>query len=366
MRPILTCGAGTVFRTRVAMTIIRDELTGRRPPGYLLEPFGWARESVIAMLEQDTTLLSDLLYLSRIRMHLICLAIAHVGTPVPAELRSILFRGTAAGILNAVLGRYPDGLKRAVQRMPGTSLSPASYCALLALLDDPDASKLLYHADVIDDSVVGAVHGVPVGLRVFALKMQPWFDDMSSVTDGLQWLCDHHGLSFDDLATVLAGMSQPGQFIARLKSLIENLPLPDGLPPRRVLHARRLDSAAELRTLAKRWRNCLANYEWDVSYGRCAVYLWEHAGTQAACSVERCGRLGWCLTQVLGPQNVEIERSQLNVIVEAFEAAGVPFTSKLGPIQRILETGSVRELHRRRRRTAPIPEPLDVFIREFA
>lgn len=50
--------------------------SAERPPGFLLEPFKWTIPNLIAMLRDQPEYLSDLIHLSRTRMHLIGTALA--------------------------------------------------------------------------------------------------------------------------------------------------------------------------------------------------------------------------------------------------------------------------------------------------
>jgi hypothetical protein len=53
------------------------EVKPRRSPGYLVTPFGWAAAPLGALLEADPSLYPALFALTRRRMHLIALALAH-------------------------------------------------------------------------------------------------------------------------------------------------------------------------------------------------------------------------------------------------------------------------------------------------
>jgi hypothetical protein len=321
----------------------------QRPPGFLLAPFGWATQRVIALLQQEPGLLADLLHLSRIRMHLIAFALAHVEGEPSGERGLILFRGSAADILDAAIGCRPVGLKRAFRCLPSSALEAESYRRLVQLLDDPAAAKLLYHAGTIDGSAIKIIDGVPAELRSVVFAMQSWFRGMESLADGLRCLVRRGAAaSFDSLVADLNSVRQPEQFIAKIKSIVEALPLPDALPPVQVGQARRLDQAAELRNLVKRWCNCLESYLWRVDGGECAIYLWEHAGIHAVCAVRRRARLGWFLNEVKGPHNDEIEPPQLDSIVEAFDAAGMPSYQNIKAIEDIVDMVGVRGLRRRR------------------
>ena len=238
--------------------------SAERTPGFLLEPFKWAVPNLIAMLRDQPEFLSDLIHLSRTRMHLIGTALAHVeGTP-GSELVEVLFRGSAETILDATVGHRPSGLKRAVSVMPTFLMEAESYRGLVRLLAEPDAARLIYHTFEIRDSTIKAMNDIPAPLRPAVFSMHENIGDMSSFSNGLRCLAMRSGkLSFDQLVSELARARQPNQLLAKLKSIVESLPLPDALPPARVEHAERIDSDRQLRALGKKWGNCLESYVWN-------------------------------------------------------------------------------------------------------
>lgn len=91
-----------------------DQAVPRRSPGYLMMPFGWAAKPLAALLEADGSLYAALYTLTRRRMHLIALALAHRQGEIEASLARLLMLGAPSIVLDAVLGRRPMGLKRAL------------------------------------------------------------------------------------------------------------------------------------------------------------------------------------------------------------------------------------------------------------
>ncbi len=80
--------------------LVSTETAGRPPsPGFLLTPFGWAAEPLAAMAAAEPSLLPDLFGISRPRMHLIALALAHLDRPVPSGVGCLLARGPAGKFL---------------------------------------------------------------------------------------------------------------------------------------------------------------------------------------------------------------------------------------------------------------------------
>jgi hypothetical protein len=82
-----------------------DNVAPQRTPGYLMAPFGWAAMPLAAMFEADPTLYAALFTISRRRMHLIALALAHVQSETDATFARLIMHGAPRAILDAVLGR---------------------------------------------------------------------------------------------------------------------------------------------------------------------------------------------------------------------------------------------------------------------
>lgn len=309
-----------------------------KPPGFLLEPFGRAIPIIVATLQSNPEYVSDFLYLSRTRMHLIGMGLAHIHDIPDAGLAETFFRKPAGRILDEIIGHRPTGLKRAIGHMPDYMMQAETYRALVQLLAEPVTARMIHHADRIYDSKIRMITDVPGPLRATIFSMHRDIEDMSSFLAGLRCIALRRGRSsLDELVSELASARQPDQFVARLKSIVDSLPLPDALPPTRVQYARRIDSGIELSDLGKRWQNCLDRYVWDMEHGRCSIYLWQHAGVQAACEVTRCGRFGWFLNEVRGPGNARIEGPDMDDIRKAFESAGILGESVINSIRQILE-----------------------------
>ena len=129
-------------------------------------------------------------------------------------------------------------------------------------------------------------------------------------------------------------MDQPDQVAAKIRQLVDDLPLPAALPPLEISGFRRLDAVAEIRDLAKNWQNCLADYLFNVNDSTSAIYLAEQL--EAVCFLARHGRMGWYLLQTKGPRNAAIEPNQLAEINAAFAAAGIPPSTMIDAIKSIV------------------------------
>jgi hypothetical protein len=307
-------------------------------PGFLLTPFGWAALPLALVVSAYPSLLVDLFGVTRERMHLIALALAHVEPPSSFETASLLIRGSTREVLQRVLGRWPMGIKRALKHLPPQVLQRQNYHRLVDLLDDADSAKVLHHAAKIDDLAVQVLAELPPPLRrPLPLALSDWPRKLNGFAQSLEFLVAR-GMngSFDDLVAQLATVTARPQLRAMVRGWVESLPLPETIPPARIGNARRLDNSKELRSLARTWRNCLDSYTEDIDAGSCAVYLWDDADSSAACLVRRHGRLGWFLDEVKGPRNADLDQDHVEVIAAAFACVGVPRNSVASTIENIM------------------------------
>jgi hypothetical protein len=152
----------------------------------------------------------------------------------------------------------------------------------------------------------------------------------------LRFLASGANLPFDTLATQLGALDQPDQIAAKIKELVEMLPLPEPSLPIVIGSFRRVDSAAEIRTIAKTWQNCLAEYVYQVNEGTSAIYLSEQMNAVCLCS--RLGRLGWFLIDARGPKNIAIAPQTLAQIHGAFAAASILEAAVVKPLNAIILT----------------------------
>jgi hypothetical protein len=171
-------------------TSVHDKIAGvHHAPGFLLTPFGWAAEPLAALVHAEPSLLTDLFGISRPRMHLIGLGLAHLSPPLPPDVGPLLLRGLAWQVLDRVLGQRPAGLKRALGRLPVAVLQPANYRRLIDLLTDPEAAKALHHADQIDDLAIRVLADLPLPLRrPLAMAVPDWRCRLDGLANGLQFL----------------------------------------------------------------------------------------------------------------------------------------------------------------------------------
>jgi hypothetical protein len=293
-------------------------------PGFLLAPLDWVIERPEKAIETEPTLLGPLFDLGQTRMHLAALALAHLNQAVSLDLALLLLRGPIRDILDFSLGHHPSGLERALAHLPPKVLEAESYRKLAELLADRTTARFLHHAKSIDEALITGLHKLPTELRRPAiLAMFGRVEGMAQFIDGLQCLAARAGLPFEQLASEIGALDQPEQVVSKIKELTENLPLIGDLPPAKIGPYRRLDSLAEIRTLAKDWQNCLAGCLHNINDATGAIYRTDLPDQQAVCLVYRQWRLGWFLVQAKGPRNIDLEPQQLEQTYNVFAHAGV-------------------------------------------
>jgi hypothetical protein len=275
--------------------------------------------------------------LDHARMHLIALALAHMNGDVTPDLALMLLQESRKTILNLSVGHRPVGIGRALRRLPPKVLAAEIYRNLVDLLNDPVPAKFLHHTASITELIIAGLHNLPPALRSAAIMaMFNRIDGMTRFFDGLRVLASRTGLPFEPLAKEIGALDQPDQVAAKIRQLVDSLPLPDTLPPVEIGGFRRLDAVAEIRDLAKNWQNCLADCLFNVNEGTSAIYLSDHR--QAVCFLCRYGRMGWFLLQAKGPKNAAIEPDQLAQIHAAFADACIPQSSMIEAIKSIVLT----------------------------
>ena len=315
-----------------------------RRPGFLLEPLGWVQDRLSQAIEVEPRLVELLFDLDHARMHLIALALAHMNGDVTPDLALMLLQESRKTILNLSVGHRPVGIDRALHHLPPKVLTAESYRNLTDLLNDPVPAKFLHHTGSITDLLITGIHRLPTGLRTAAIMaMLNRSDGMIWFVDGIKFLASRTGLGFEPLVHQIGALDQPDQVAAKIRQLVDGLPLSDTLPPVEIGGFRRLDTVAEIRDVAKNWQNCLADYLFNVNEGTSAIYLSNHR--QAVCFLCRHGRMGWFLVQAKGPKNAAIEPDQLAQIHAAFANAGIPQSSMIEAIKSIIKTDEWPRYH---------------------
>lgn len=305
--------------------------------GFLLEPLGWTAPYILTALRLNPQLLRHVAEMSPSRMHLIGLALSH------CDLADTSFVETAIAapsgeVLQLALGWQPIGLKATMADLDHRILKRSSYCALVDLLRDHRMAKLLSFAGHIPERSLQVLRDLPPTLRPVALELRPHL--YPGLTEGLELLGQRAGYkSHEDFVAVLATARHQGQLKAELCRVIEDLPLPETIPPERIGYAVRIDRSRKLRALANDMKNCIADLIPDIEQGHTSIYLWGD-GEPIAILLQRHGRLGWFLDDVKGRRNEELPASKRRTIEQSFNEAGIPRATLAHALEEILELQS--------------------------
>ena len=302
---------------------------------FLLEPLGWVADRLGPLIDRDPGSLKRLITIEKPKMHLIALALAHMRERIDCEAGVFLLERSQKEILEIVFGRQPNGVDRALSLLPDRVLGAQRYRQLVELLNDRVIAKFLHHMASINESKIIGLHKLPTVLRRPAiLKMCGEVVDLTMFLDGLQLLANRSGLPFEAIATDIASLDQPAQIVAHIRSFIDRLPLPTSLPPAEIDGFRRIDCPTEVRTLGKKWQNCLAECVYGIKEGTYAVYLSDQ--WNVVCLVCRYDRMGWFLAQCKGPKNADVETSRLDQVRAAFARIGIVPVANCEAIRTVL------------------------------
>lgn len=75
-----------------------------RKPGVLLEALGWVHDRLSVALQVQRSLIEKLFEVEHARIHLVPLALAHIGSDVTPMLTLMLLKGFRKQVLNLSLG----------------------------------------------------------------------------------------------------------------------------------------------------------------------------------------------------------------------------------------------------------------------
>lgn len=309
-----------------------------RKRGVLLEPLGWVHDRLSTALRIQPSLFEYLFEAGHARIHLVALVLAHLETDVTPAIALMLLKGHKRQVLNlGLFCNQPFGIDRALAHLQQKVMAPDTYRRLISLLNDLVTAKFLNHAPSIKEPTITGLYDLPIALRrppVFALLNR--LDGNARFVDGLRFLATRANLPFEQLAREIGALDQLAQVTAKIRQVVDDLPLPTSLPAAEIGGLRRLDCIAEIRDLAKTWKNCLVDHIYGIDEGTSAFYLAEEK--KALCFLSRYGRIGWFLQQTKGPNNIEIEPDLLSGIHNAFESVGIPQSSLIEVIKDIVLT----------------------------
>jgi hypothetical protein len=321
----------TVKEERKSSGKARNTLAGRglpplRQPGELLKALGWMAPRVYAMARRELGMASLLLGLDRSQIHLLGFALAHDPDGRAPHLVRAAVGASARSVLRSFRQEAVKGLPRVLRLLPDEPLSDEDYRLLASLLSEPDSASILHHWQSIESSLLHALGSLPAELRtcpvLAGLNGMP--ENQQLLMEWISLVANRRGERGDHLVRELvSNATSKADLRTCIATLVDDLPLPDGLPPQMVGEARRVDSPRELERLGREYRNCLRSRIDDVNAARSLFYVWNATAPGVICEVVRANRYGWLLGDCLGPKNEEPEPEPLEQIRARFRDAGI-------------------------------------------
>ena len=288
---------------------------------FLLEPLGWTRQPLSCVVALDPDLLAHLIRIDRQRMHLVALGLAHARREVTPALAWLLLERSRKEITEVIFGYQATGLGRVLRHLPDRVLAANTYRKLIELLNDDVTATFLHHSASISEATLIALHKLPPMLRRPAIiTTLDRVDGPTGVIPGLRLLAVRAGVPFDRVATEVGALDQPQQLAAKIRSLVDALPLPETVPPGKSEHFGGSIAQLNSERLAKPGETVWPSAWPAFNDGTFAIYLSDE--WQVACLLRRHGRLGWLLAQAKGPGNCDIDPDRLTEIQAAFDDVG--------------------------------------------
>jgi len=251
------------------------------------------------------------------RRHLVCLGFA-----LGRDVGGLALTGRLREAIRALLGSSPPGLERALGRLGETAWPAAAYRALLELLPDPKAAKLLRHAEAIDQGAVGRLAMLPAPMdRSLGLALLITDDAASAVAEAASAIARRSGSDAAGAATArwAAVDTEAGLFEAVREDLYPEPPPP---PFEGTSRLKPLATKAELREAARRYGNCLATRVNHAVSGWSAYYEWTEA-PGAVVEISRDAIFGWRLEEAKGPNNDVLDKAARAALAAELTALGV-------------------------------------------
>lgn len=237
------------------------------------------------------------------RRHLVFLGLA-LGRNL-AELKHAVLHELPKRALRAVLPDGPAGLGRALGRLGEVAWPADDYRRLLALLGEPAPAKRLRHAEAISPNIVRRMAAMPPPMAgAFELAWELNDDAVALLREAHAAIRVREGRIQADAAAARWAQVRSAKALFEVvgDDLCAELPPPPFAGTERL---RPLTSKAEIRAVAKRYGNCLADRIYLAATGQAAYFEWT-GKPGAVVEVLRCHVFGWRLDEARGPRNAPV------------------------------------------------------------
>jgi len=275
------------------------------------------------------------------RLHLMALTLAVRESLPPSqqvplsELALWLIRRPAREVLARLSVRCPPGVLGCLRKLSFKVLPAPSYLQLLALLEEPRAAKVLWHASKIKPKLIELLLALEPELR------QPEFVRFvgkASRLEAIEYLLA--GLlrlraaeSRSTLLLSLVHVTSDDGLALWFERWLAKAPFPappwEGTP---TLYP--LQSAQEMKQTALAFGNCLRDHIHHVVLG-CRYYYVSTEPLEAVCELVKDPLAGWALNELKGHHDAPLPEMAATALVEVFAAAGFrnPPAQGLLPLQ---------------------------------
>lgn len=286
-------------------------------PSPLLQHLAPAFASAIAALWPSPH--EQILTASAARRHLVCLWLDRGRPAVGVDL--ILALPTRR-LLPRILPNPPAGMAAALGKLGEVAWQPADYGLLIDRLNEPEAAKVLRHAQAISPAQVRRLSLLPpalVAARVGRLAL----DEDRAVLIGEALSAIERGQGADAAAAAAARWGQAKSIKALFRVAEADIEPPVAAPP--FPGSPRLTALASKEALHEagiRFRNCLGDMVPYASEGSSAYYIWG-GPPEVAVEIARDRIFGWRLAQAKLPRNEPVPQQVRNEIVEELREWGV-------------------------------------------
>lgn len=282
---------------------------------------------VLSMWQNDR--ISEYLLASDSRRHIWHAWLAVHGTAVRdvAETYGFLTFAKSRQILGDAFGSCPSGMISALGKFGPYARSKHAYFALHKVLSagGPLANHVCQSARFEDDDLIALASAsmLPVSTRVVCELLKCRMP--SQVMVELLWVIARLVTTHDEhkLVRCIAEGRQPAMILANLLGLTA-FPAP---PFEQVGKLVPITAAEQLRNVGRDFRNCLKDGEQlafavvSAQSGHRYFYLWT-GESPALLSFNKCGNVGWVLSEREGVANSPVSQATLDEIAETL--AGLP------------------------------------------
>lgn len=307
-----------------------SESIGQKVMSAVLTQFGESGVALKCICDADPQFADFLVGLDRPGLHYVCLIVAHAEHKKKwaenwSELGRLLRLRKRKSVIRLICGSCPAGTITALGKMGRRPYAGARYIELFSLLSNRETSKYLRHAASISPSLIRllATSDTQIRLPYHTLRSAnpESIETFNLAVESIKELRPE--LTDDDLeASLKKGSRSDGFSLAYwFDRLISRAPFPP--PPwAGTSELVPLQSAEEMNSASRRFRNCLNSQSNLVLEGDSYFYVW-HGREEAVVQLRRSHRFGWGVYEILGKRNRNVSIGTRTEILRTLSKFGI-------------------------------------------